>query len=78
MSHAINSYQHAIKFIQSHGHFATLTADGVLARSEAVFGDNVMKYMPDDNDNFMEELMVFPVDHEGNVKARDVRNWLGY
>lgn len=69
--HPINNYQHAIKFIQSHGHFATLTPDGVLARSEAVYADGR-------EDKLVEELEVFPVDHDGNVKARDVRNWLGY
>jgi Ca2+-binding EF-hand superfamily protein len=70
MNH-INNYQSAIKFIQSHGHFATLTPDGVLARSEAVYTDGR-------EDRLVEELEVFPVDHDGNVKAHDVRVWLGY
>jgi hypothetical protein len=70
MNH-INNYQSAIKFIQSHGHFATLTPDGVLARSEAVYTDGR-------EDRLVEELEVFPVDHDGNVKAHDIRVWLGY
>ena len=73
---SINNYQSAIRFIQSHGHFATLTPDGVLARSEAVFVASPTFTAGDDN--YMEELTVFPVDHDGNVKPRDVRAWLGY
>lgn len=69
--HSINNYQNAIKFIQSHGHFAILTPEGVLARSEAVYTDGR-------EDKLIEELEVFPVDHNGNVRARDVRVWLGY
>lgn len=69
--HHINNYQSAIRFIQSHGHFATLTPDGVLARSEAVYTDGR-------EDKLIEELEVFPMDDNGNVKARDVRIWLGY
>ena len=73
---SINNYQSAIRFIQSHGHFATLTPDGVLAQTQCrmMLTDEAFKA----DDVWFDENTVFPVDHDGNVKPRDVRAWLGY
>ena len=74
---SINNYQSAIRFIQSHGHFATLTPDGVLAQAECYKLVSAAQLAVND-DVFFTENTVFPVDHDGNVKPRDVRAWLGY
>lgn len=63
-----------IEFIQSHGHFATETVEGVLATSWEGGND---WHIAEEDDQYCEAPMVFPI-VDGNVSSRAVRDWLGY
>lgn len=70
-------YTNAMSFIQSHGHFAALTRDGLLTMS-LEWADQMPMWMADPTDDKVETPMVFQVDEEGMVSSREVREWLGY
>lgn len=70
-------YIQAMTFIQSHGHFAAITKDGLLCMS-LEWVDEMPFAMPDATDYKVEVPMVFEVDEEGFVSSREVRLWLGY
>lgn len=61
----------AISYIKSHGAFATLTRDGILAITEAVYTDGR-------EDRLVEDMEVFPLDDDGRASSRAIRSWLGY
>lgn len=65
-------YTRAMAFIASHGHFAAITKDGLLALSE------VHDSKAPEGDAWHEEPQLFPVDAEGRVSSKAVRDWLGY
>lgn len=79
-------YTSAMSFILSHGHFATITKDGLLAMSTV--GDMSVTddkwyaqrtaYCGTEDDRWLEVPMVFQVDEDGMVSSREVRVWLGY
>lgn len=67
-----------IQFIQDHGHFAAITADGVLALTECAYtADGACAAGIEPNDRYFVEPTVFPI-VDGNVSTRAVRDWLGY
>lgn len=66
-------YTKAMAFIASHGWFAAITKDGLLALSACNDGKE-----HEADDMWHEEPMLFDVDSEGYVSSREVRNWLGY
>lgn len=66
-----NQVDRAKAYIESHGHEAFITPEGLLAKTWAVFTDL------DHEDNAYEELEVFPVVN-GEVSIRAIRDWLGY
>lgn len=66
-------YTKAVAFIASHGWFAAITKDGLLALSACNDGKD-----HEADDMWHEEPMLFDVDSEGYVSSREVRNWLGY
>lgn len=70
--------QSTIQFIQDHGHFAAVTADGLLALTECAYTvDGACAAGVDYDDRFFVEPTVFPI-VDGNVSNRAVRDWLGY
>lgn len=77
-------YTKAMSFIQSHGHFAAITKDGLLALSWEGYAITPMGELGDDGidggtvDGWYEAPMVFEVDADGMVVSREVREWLGY
>ncbi len=72
-----NHIDRAKAYIESHGHEAFITPDGLLAKSWVVFDGRVSRYFDDQNDNAYEELEVFPI-VDGMVSIKAIRNWLGY
>ncbi|MDG4856440.1 hypothetical protein [Mesorhizobium sp. WSM4982] len=77
-------YLAAMAFIQSHGHFAAITKDGLLALSWEGNSRTTDGYWDSDTlalhgaDCWYEAPMLFEVDEDGMVASRDVREWLGY
>lgn len=63
----------AVAFILDHGHFATVTPDGVLAHS--ICG---IRAPEREDDEWFEEPTVFEIDENGGVSTNAVRSWLGY
>jgi hypothetical protein len=70
-------YTAAMAFVQSHGHFAAITKDGLLCMS-LEWADEMPITMTDATDYKVEVPMLFDVDADGFVVSREVRNWLGY
>ena len=77
--------------IKAHGHWADITVEGLLAKSDAVdrtqyetcsyrdaswMADGTL--VRDIPDVVFEDFMVFPIDDDGKVDSRLVRQWLGY
>lgn len=69
----------AATYIMQHSHFATVTPDGLLAVSGAVWSVETAaaKGIPAD-DRFTEETEVFPVTEAGYTDFTAIRAWLGY
>lgn len=77
MSTHMSHYTRAMMFIQSHGHFAAITKDGLLALSEVRNAPGLDVAFVE-GDVFYEEPHLFEVDQDGMVSSREVREWLGY
>jgi len=71
------SVQSTIRFIEDHGHFATATAEGILAISWEGGAAYAAALDIEEGDEWCEAPMVFPI-VDGNVSTRAVRDWLGY
>lgn len=74
---AMTTVENAMAFIKHNNVECFMTPEGVTAKAEAVMGDNVMRYLPDDEDNWFEELQAFPVVN-GMVDIKPIKQWLGY
>lgn len=69
----------AIAYIKSHGHFATITKEGILATSWEGTSEDCGALMADNpHDVWWEAMQVFPLDDDGRASSRAIRNWLGY
>lgn len=67
----------AIAYIKSHGHFATITKEGILATSwEGSYTVPDTKHP--DGDHWVEAMYVFPLDDDGRASSRAICAWLGY
>jgi hypothetical protein len=69
-------YTKAIAFIRDHGHFATYTADGIIARADVA--DTTLDTVELCGDTWFEEIVSFGVDDCGTVDVSAVRRWIGY
>lgn len=68
----------AKRYIESHYHTVHLTPEGLLVMGEVVIADKVTRYPDDQDDNWYEEPMVFPIWAGDKVALGDVKAWLGY
>lgn len=96
-SHRTNWVQ-AQATIKAHGHWADITLEGLLAKSDGVdrthrgersgsYGSwvamgNALRRSGADycltDDAIFEDFKLFPIDDDGKVDSRLVRQWLGY
>lgn len=67
-----------MSFLRFNNHTPILTVEGLLVLGETVVDDRITMYQDDQDDNWFQEPMVFPITANNTVDLAPIKAWLGY